>query len=119
MRLTAENKQDLALWTGVLAGPIAWALQFQINYSLVQTACDSGNKLALHLVTLAALLAVAGGAVAAWRIWKRLPEGSRDQGDAHQARARFMALSGLAMSAFFAVLIVATEIPNLVLRACD
>lgn len=114
-----NRRENLALWAGMLAGPVAWLLQFQINYSLVQSACEAGHKLALHLVTLGALLLVSGGAVVSGRRLQRLPEGPADEGDDHGTRARFMALSGLGLSLFFTLLIVAAEIPNWILRACD
>lgn len=118
-RMRPARRENLALWAGMLAGPFAWLLQFQINYSLVQSACEAGHKLALHLVTLGALVLVSAGAVLAWRSLQRLPEGPTDQGDDHGTRARFMALSGIGLSLFFTLLIVAAEIPNWILRACD
>ena len=113
------ERRDVLLWLAFLAGPVAWALQLQVNYSLTATACAMGGKTFLHLVSLGALLLALAGAFLAWRWWKKLPEGSTEMGDAEESRRRFMALAGVTMCAFFALLIVAAEIPNWTLRVCD
>jgi hypothetical protein len=113
------ERRDVLLWLAVLAGPFAWALQQQVSYMTTPTACASGRHLFLHLVSLAALLIVGAGAAIAWRRWKAASEGSTEKGDPKGSRVRFMALSGLTACVFFALVIVATEIPNLVLRVCD
>jgi hypothetical protein len=113
------ERRDVLLWLAVLAGPLAWAAQLQINYALAATACAMGGKMFLHLVSLGAFLLAAAGALVAWRWWKKLPEGSTERGDAEGSRARFMALSGMLMGAFFALVIVALEVPNWTLRVCD
>jgi hypothetical protein len=118
-RNIAREKSNILLWAGVLAGPAAWMLHLQISYSLVGTACDTGQQFVMHLVTLGALLLAGTGAAISWRSWKRLPEGPMDEGDAKETRKRFMALFGLVMSLSFVLVIVAAEIPNWVLRACD
>lgn len=113
------ERRDVLLWLAVLAGPAAWALQLQINYSLTATACAIGGKTLLHLVSLGSLLLALAGAFLAWRWWKKLPEGSTERGDAEESRCRFMALSGVVSCAFFALVIVASEVPNWTLRVCD
>lgn len=114
-----RHSGDISQWAGVLTGPIVWLLQLQLSYSMVQTACETGRKWPLHLVSLIALLLVAAAAAVSWRVWKRLPEGSTEEGSPQESRSRFMALCGLVTSALFALVIVATEIPNWVLHACD
>ncbi|HEX6898403.1 MAG TPA: hypothetical protein VF789_01765 [Thermoanaerobaculia bacterium] len=113
------ERRDVLLWLGVLAGPLAWAAQLQINYALAPTACALGGKTFLHLVSLVAFLVAVAGAFVGW-LWRRkLPEGSTEFGDAEASRARFMALSGMILGLFFALVIVALEIPNWTLRVCD
>jgi hypothetical protein len=56
-------------------------------------------------------------AVAA-RLWKLLPDGSTAHGEDVPARARFMALSGLILSAFFALVILAMWLPVWILGPC-
>lgn len=128
---------DVALWVGCFAGPFAFAADEAASYSLAPTACAAGAKLPLHLVALAAFVVALAGLGAARRAWRRLrepagttaptpdPDPARHPtadptADPAPGRRRFMALSGLLLSAGFALAIVALEIPNLVLplQAC-
>jgi hypothetical protein len=113
-----ERRLDLALWAGILAGPLAWGLHLQVSYSLTQTACDTGHQWLFHLVSLGALLLAAAGGVNARRLWRRLPAGSMNEGEELWTRSRFMALFGMAFSAFFALVILAQWIPSWILGAC-
>jgi hypothetical protein len=111
----------LALWAGILTGPLAWAALLQTNYVLSYVACEQRHTWMLHLATIIALALVGAAALAAWRAAPVLdveehvsaaPEGTR------LLRRRFMALAGLAFCAWFAIVILATEIPVLVLHPC-
>jgi hypothetical protein len=113
------ERRDVLLWLSILAGPLAWALHQQVSYMLTPTACVEGRKWMLHLAFVACLLLAAGGALLAWRIWKDLPGGSTEKGEEKASRSRFLALSGAVMSASFILVIVAAEVPNLVLGVCD
>jgi hypothetical protein len=110
-----------ALWAGLLAGPIAWSLQLETNYVLSYVACEQRASWMLHITTAAALLMVAAGAAAARRASPALSpaqDGTDDAGDASLARARSMAVGALAMCAWFAIVIIATDIPAVVLKPC-
>jgi uncharacterized membrane protein YidH (DUF202 family) len=117
---TRIERRDLLLWFSVLAGPFAWALTEQLSYMLTPTACWTGRHVILHLVPLSTLLIVLAGALVARGRWKRQPpEGSTERGNPEDSRVRFMALAGFWLCVSFALAILAMEIPNLVLRACD
>ena len=111
-----------ALWIGVLAGPLAWAALLQTNYSMSYVACERGSKWMLHLATLVALLLVWG---AAWLAWRAKPPGEDDSGPSIDPgktgllRARFMAIGGLALCAWFTLAILAFEVPALILKPCN
>jgi small-conductance mechanosensitive channel len=107
-----------ALWTGILAGPIAWAIDLTSSYAIVQWTCSSQHTFVLHLVTLAALAITAIGAAAAFTGLQRAPEEATDDGPRPIDRGRFMALLGLLISAMFALLVISNDIPRLVLDAC-
>ena len=125
-RMATAQRQGAGagLWYGVFAGPVAWALDEQASYFLVQTACDSGRPLLLHLVSLAAFLAALAGIFLSWRAWTRLrgeeEAASTSQGLPAESRRLFQALFGMVLSTGFALAILATEIPNLILstRGC-
>lgn len=102
----------------VLAPPLVWATQQQANFSLTATVCEAGAEGWLHLVSLAALAAVILTAFLSWGDWKRLPEGSTDEGMPGASRSRFLALSGMTLGLFFVLVIVATDLPNWILGAC-
>ena len=110
-----------ALWIGVLAGPVLWAANLEVNYALSYNACEQRNAWMLHL---SAAVSVALIAVAALNAWRARPEGtddaepSTDPRDTAVVRARFMAVGGLALCVWFALVILATDIPVLVLKPC-
>jgi hypothetical protein len=96
-----------ALWTGVLAGPMAWAADLTITYALVKWSCGHRAEGLLHVPMLAALAVIGSGAMIAWSV------------EPHNDRERFMWTLALLMSALFVVVVIATEIPNLFLHACQ
>lgn len=108
----------LPLWTGVLAGPVAWACDLGVSYSLVKWTCSTQRELLLLLISPAALGAAAGGAVVSWLALRHTPAQSAANGGNPVERARFMAILGLAMNALFALAILAGAIPRWVLDAC-
>jgi hypothetical protein len=111
----------LALWSGLLAGPLAWAALLQTNYTLSYVACEQQHTWMLHLATVLALAIVGAAAFAAWRAAPSLQveeHANEDAAGTSLQRRRFMALAGLALCAWFAIVILATEIPALVLHPC-
>lgn len=113
-----------ALWIGVLAGPLVWAALLETNYILSYVACEQRQTWMLHLAVAVALALVAAGAWLSWRAappglsFEREREASTDPVDTAITRARFMAIGGLALCAWFAIVIVATDIPVMVLQPC-
>jgi hypothetical protein len=113
------------LWSGVLAGPVAWAADLGVGYAMTPWVCGHHNRLPLHLLSLAALVLIG---LAAWTSWRALdaePEPTnavissrvllREQ---IVERAEFMACLGLGSSALFAVVVIATEIPRWIFDLC-
>src|SRR5688572_24665729 len=83
------------LLAGFFIGPAAWALNLQINYSLVKWACASGNPQALPLFSAAALALVAGGFGLSWWCFSRLRTEATARGDRVVDRSYFLAVAGL------------------------
>ncbi|HEX8363419.1 MAG TPA: hypothetical protein VF613_25080 [Longimicrobium sp.] len=118
VRRLREGRGIAALWFAVLAGPIAWMLGLNVQYSLVRVACAKSAMLPLHLLSLATLaLAVAGGVVA-WREWRRAGAEWPGEGPGTLPRSRFMAALGLLTSPLFALTILAQWVANLFLNPC-
>jgi len=99
-----------AQWTGVFAGPIAWATEFGFIYSLTKWSCNH-TAIVLQLVIVAALVVTAFGAFAAWQTLTLVPVGATDDGGRSVDRSRFMGILGLCSSALFALLILAQSVP--------
>ncbi|HTM26550.1 MAG TPA: hypothetical protein VL225_15240 [Vicinamibacterales bacterium] len=110
-----------ALWIGVLAGPVVWAALLETNYVLSYVACESRHTWMLHVATAAALLLIALAALGAWRAAPAAASEDTATFEARETaliRARFMAIGGLALCGFFAIAVLAAEIPVLVLHPC-
>jgi hypothetical protein len=124
--MTVDPKTDVPdaahirdLWFSLLLAPIAFLIDLEVAYALVPPACSSRNLLPVHLAHLACFLLTLYGLFTAWRSW-RLAGATwpGEQGD-QLARSRFMAATGLLVSAMFALVIVAMWIPTFVLDPCQ
>jgi hypothetical protein len=116
------GRRLLALWTGVLAGPLVWAALLEANYVMSYVACEQRHSWMLHLATAVALGLIALAACIAWRAAPAVGHHDRpstEPGETGLLRARFMVVSGLGLCAFFALVIIATDIPVLVLNPCS
>jgi hypothetical protein len=98
------------LWTGILAGPFAFATAFTTKYAMVQWICDHKAEWIFWMITIIALAICAFGAFESWR-------GLKNGEDTR--RVRFMGIGGFALTAAFAMSIIAMAIPHLYLGACE
>jgi hypothetical protein len=96
----------VVLWISLLAGPLLVLASQWGAYALVPGACARRDSLFVHLVHGLALLLVAGCFLAGHRAWTRTGGGAPDESPAPQHRARFMAVSAMALSAFSALVVV-------------
>ena len=106
------------LWFAVLAGPLAWMLGLNAEYSLVRVACAKQNMLYLHSVSLLTLLLALAGGFVAWREWQRTGREWPDEEPGAIPRSRFMVALGLLGSALFSVTILAQWAANLFFNPC-
>src|SRR4051794_35564621 len=106
------------LWTGILAGPIAWALDLTGSYAIVQWTCGSQHTSVLHLITLAALVITAAGAAASWRAFQQASGDATQDGPRPVDRARFMAGVRLVCSAVVAPTLIGNAIHPVMLHGC-
>jgi hypothetical protein len=110
----------LPLWAGILAGPVAWALDLTASYAFVKWVCTTQSRSILYASSLVALTIVCGGAVVAWTAFQRTNPTLATDGGRPAERARFMAILGLTTCALFALQILARVIPQWVLfDACQ
>src|SRR4051812_49737260 len=73
------------LWTGIFAGPFAFAAAFTTKYAMVDWICDHKAEWIFWAITIAALLVCLFGAFESWR-------GLRNGDDTK--RVRFMGYGG-------------------------
>jgi hypothetical protein len=106
------------LWMGVLAGPVAFALDLGVSYAIVKWSCSVRSHTVLHAITVLALAMVLAGAVAAGMALRATRNDVPTDGGSPRQRARFMAVLGLSACALFALAIFAEAIPRWVLDAC-
>ena len=107
----------LPLWTGIVAGPAAWAIDLTGSYALVKWSCLAETL--LHLLTVVALVGCAGGAVVSWLALQHSADAVPTAGGDPRQRAHFMAILGLTSCALFALTIVAAAVPRWFLDACQ
>jgi len=109
----------LPLWTGILAGPLTWALDLLASYALVKWVCQTRNYGVLPLITLVSLAIVIAAAAVSWAALMHTTTDVPTDGGRPRQRARFMAVLGLASCGLFALQILAGAIPHRVLDACQ
>jgi hypothetical protein len=119
-----QPRRVLALWTGVLAGPLVWLGLLEVNYVLSYVACETRQTWFLHLATAVAAALVAGAGFCAWRAGHgpaELPEPltAPVSADTCDARTRWMAHAAVASSAWFILVILSMSIPVVVLGTCQ
>ena len=116
----AQWRGKLALWTGVLGGPLAWALQMQAGYALVRFSCPRHwLSIIHHAVTLLLLAAAVACTVVAWREWQRVGRGKPQSAEGGVAgRSRFLAVLGIFDSGLFSLVIFAQWLPLFFLSPC-
>ncbi len=109
----------LPLWTGILAGPIAWAVDLLASYAVVKWVCRTDGHVVLQLITIGSVAIVMVGAAISSAAFMHTRADVPTDGGRPRQRARFMAILGLASCALFALQIVAGAIPHWVLDACQ
>ena len=110
------RSRDRWLVFAFILGPMAALTHLTVSYSLVADACARNSKMLLHVSTLVFLLLSLGAAAIAWRIYMAFVEA---EGVLWRERTRWLATVALVMAISSAVVIIAMEIPNLILRSCD
>jgi nicotinamide riboside transporter PnuC len=118
IRRFREPRGIAALWFAVLAGPLAWMLGLNAEYSLVRVACAKDSMLYLHAVSLLTLLLALAGGWVAWREWKRSGGEWPGEEGGTIPRSRFMAALGLLASALFSLTILAQWVASFFLNPC-
>lgn len=112
-------KRDLALWTGVLAGPVNWAMIFTAKFFLAPWICAFHWKPAAYVLSVLALALTAGAGLLAWSQWQQVGREYPGQGGGAVARSRAMAFGGVVLSSMFFLVLIAITLPELLLEGCE
>lgn len=112
----ASSRGVAALMAGFLLPPVAWFVQFQINYPLAIWACKHHTRAPIYAVALVFLaVSLAGGAIS-WRLWTEA--GGEEGSGGPRGRTRFFAGVALFGCAMFSLVIVAQAIAALFFDPC-
>ena len=108
-----------APWAGLWAGPGAWAISTQANYALTPWIC--AHKVNLVPWIALALAAVAlGGAFLSWRAWNSpAADATEVRAGLLEAPRQLLAVGGVLVGVFFAVIILVHGAAGLVLDGCE
>ena len=120
MDKTTESGPSLAsLFTGVLISPVTWAIQMQLNYTLVRRGCIDSSSLALSLVSVVSLVITVIGAAISWHNLQQSKQELPTEAGGLRNRSQFMAILGLMMNGLFFLVILAQGIATRVFHPCQ
>jgi hypothetical protein len=134
---------DRWLLLATLAGPLAWCVQLGVDLPMVRPLCERGTVWPLHAVTGAALLATLLGLAYCWRrrgghdeqtpsalqavdVANRaqppaplgVEDAARAAPDAPPPVRGAVAWAGVGLGVFFALLVIASDVPGFILEPC-
>ena len=112
-------------WIGFLLAPAAFFVHLQVAYVLVPWSCATQNVLWQHLVGFIAVVLALLGAAAAWVTRARTreagdhPRGHPVEGPGPLFRTRFLANTGLGVSALLALILFMQFIAGFFITVCQ
>jgi hypothetical protein len=112
-----EHRTSWRRLDAVLGAPVWWALHLGGMYWLIPRACTWGTSLALHLFTVVVLGLLARAALSGVQLHRAAAEAAAS-GDPTATRDRFLAWTGLALTALFTFVVVAEWFPAVQLDPC-
>jgi hypothetical protein len=104
---------------GFIGAPLSALYMQVVAYAGVQWACGHNDVVTIQLVPLIFLLLGVVAVWLSWRDWTAVGRIARAEGETVSERTRFLALSGLLLSAFSVVLILALWLPMIVFDPCQ
>jgi hypothetical protein len=114
-----EHVGLMMLVASVLLAPAAWLLDVQISYATVKWACEHKTRVLLLAFPAGSLALVALSGWMAWSSWNTLRSVASGEGGRMEDRSYFLALAGLGLSAVFALLILTSVLPRVLLNPCE
>lgn len=98
----------------VIAG---WFLHLNLSYMLQPQSCEDRSKVMLHTITIACLVLTLLAAAIAWHVHHTFV--SQSETLPWRERTQWMAMLITVLALGATLVIIAQEIPNVILRSCD
>jgi putative copper export protein len=117
----SRTRLELLQWFGLLAAPLAWAVQLVAGFGVADAACDGAGGVAVtpYEVTLTAVaLAVALLAEAAAVVLFRELAAVEDDAPGPAGRLRFFAVAALLGNVLFFVIILLSGVGSVIHLPC-
>ena len=114
-----DDRGLVLLWTSMLAGPLAFAINLQVGYALVKWACGREQAFLLPLVSVLALALTAWGTWLGWTCLVKVRDAANEEGGRLIDRSYFMAVVAIGLNALLALWILTTMFPQAVLSPCE
>ena len=113
---TEFRSRDRWLMFAFALGPMSALTHLTVSYALVPEACARSSKAILHGSTAVFLLLALIAMSIGWHYRRAFRDAA---GVLWQERMHWLATVAMVLSVFSAVLILAMELANLILRSCD
>lgn len=117
-RVPGSIWSEVPIWFGALGAPIAAIAHLQFSFILGHTACATGSKIGIHLISFFLLAIVIAAGIVAHREWVKRGSEDPKQYPGPSGSRRFLALLGMIDTFIFGLFILAQWFPNLVLGTC-
>ena len=117
-RVPGSIWSEVPIGFGALGAPIAAIAHLQFSFVLEHTACATGSKIGIHLISFFLLAIVFAAGIVAHREWVKLGSENPKQYPGPLGSRRFLALLGMIDTFIFGLFILAQWFPNVVLGTC-
>lgn len=112
---TEDHRSRRRRAEAVLGGPFWWACHLGVSYWLIPRLCVWGTRWPVHVLTVVTLALIARAVISGRQLVRSDPNTTGGPG---AVRDVFLGWVGLAMSVFFAAVVVAEWLPSLFLDPC-
>lgn len=109
----------IGLVYGFVGAPLAALYMQVVGYAGVQWACGHKNVITIQLVPVIFILLGLIAVWFSWRDWTAVGRGTRADGPTVTDRTRFVSLSGLIISSYALVIMIALWVPMIVFDPCQ
>ena len=107
------------LWTSMLSGPLAFALNLQVGYALVKWACSRNQTFVLPIVAAVTFALAVWGAWLGWSCLVKLRPSADELGGRIVDRSYFLAVVAIGLNLMLALLIATSAYHPAFLSPCE